>query len=166
MSSTRKHKHNFLDLKAKVEIIQQVEKGRKQVDVEKQFNIPTTTLSSILKQKQKILQKWEEVVMNSKAIKNPKFEQLDQALLEWFKQQSAQNIAISGPILANKASDLAIQLGVNDFKSSSGYIEKFKARHGIVFKAITGQSQATDGNLANDWVKNVLPKLTEGYYFR
>jgi hypothetical protein len=56
---------------------------------------------------------------------------IETALFEWFKTVRSQNILIEGPRLAVKANALAIELGLENFQASNGFIERFKARHGI-----------------------------------
>ena len=55
-----------LSVEKKVEIIRAVETGRKKSDIAKDFNIPKSTLSTILKMKDKILNDYELSAVNPK----------------------------------------------------------------------------------------------------
>ena len=74
-----------------------------------------------------------------------------------------QNIPLSGPILMSKSEELAKKLGDNDFKSNSGWLDRFKARHGIVCWAISGESAVVDTEIVDDWTQNKLANLIQNY---
>ena len=65
-------------------------------------------------------------------------EDVDGGLLTWFKQSRAQGAPISGPIVMEKAGELAKELGI-DFVPCSGWLGRFKRRHGIIFKVVSGE---------------------------
>ena len=52
------------------------------------------------------------------------------------------NIPVSGPILTIKAKELALKLGHQDFICSSGWLQRFKSRHDIVFRKIPGEEES------------------------
>ncbi|GBO01500.1 hypothetical protein AVEN_65844-1 [Araneus ventricosus] len=55
----------------------------------------------------------------------------DTALYKWFVQKRCERISLSVPITQEKALVLNSKLGgSDDFKASSGWLEKFKIRHG------------------------------------
>ena len=90
------------------------------------------------------------------------FMDLEKSILDWFSQCRQNNINISGTILREKAEKFAKELGHQTFKASSGWLEKFKKRHGIMFRTICGESATVNDQVCNDW-KEKLDKLTEGY---
>lgn len=50
-----------------------------------------------------------------------------------------------------------------DFHASSGWLDKFKSRHNIIFKVVYSKSTdilEEDGDL---WKSNILPKLVETF---
>ena len=49
-----------------------------------------------------------------------------------------------------------------NFKASNGWLEKFKNRHGIVFRALCGESASVDSTTVEEW-KNRLPTLLHSY---
>ncbi|KRG07822.1 uncharacterized protein Dmoj_GI25705, partial [Drosophila mojavensis] len=51
-----------------------------------------------------------------------------------------KNIPIGGEILKEKALFFAKALNVNDFKASSGWVDRFKNRHNIAFKKLCVES--------------------------
>lgn len=49
------------------------------------------------------------------------------------------------------------------FKPSNGWLGRFKKRHNIEWKKMSGEKASVDLDSANHWVDNVLPKLVDGY---
>ena len=58
------------------------------------------------------------------------YQDVEEALFSWFKQARCMNVPISGPIIKIKAKELAFK----DFQCSTGWLERFKQRHSIVFR--------------------------------
>lgn len=159
MSSNRKL--NTLSVKQKVQIIEVVESNEKQnkknfkSEVAKQFNIPQSTLSTILKNKVAILERFYAGDSSRKRKRNAEFPDLEAVLLEWFKQCREQDISISGVFMREKAIDFAKKMGIDNFNASVGWLDKFKSRHGIVFRKICGESGAVDQGVCDDWVEKL-----------
>ncbi|CAF1065113.1 unnamed protein product, partial [Rotaria sordida] len=91
-------------------------------------------------------------------------QKLDEQVYEWFVQQRAKGIPISGPILQEQARDIAESLGDQfaSFKGSNGWLEKFRTRHNISHHIISGESSSVDVQTVDDWIQR-LPKITDGY---
>lgn len=144
----------------KAVIIQEVEKGiKKKSEIAKEFGIPANTLSTILKNKEKI----SSVVgvgcgKKRKRVKGPGNPDVDQCVLKWFKQARDKNIPLSGTLIRAKAEEFGASLGKDSFKASTGWLDGFKERNKISFKAVCGESGAVDTNVANDW-KNSLVEM-------
>lgn len=65
---------------------------------------------------------------------------LDDALYKWFTQKRAQGEPISGPILCEKAVQFNEKLeGPSNFQASTGWLKRFKSRHGIRELQIQGE---------------------------
>jgi uncharacterized protein with von Willebrand factor type A (vWA) domain len=85
------------------------------------------------------------------------------ALYEWFKEKRNQNIPISGPIVMAQSAEFATKLGERDITPNTGWLDRFKERHGIVFRSISGESAVVDTDICDDWQKNKLPNLVTNY---
>ncbi|XP_069131722.1 tigger transposable element-derived protein 4-like [Argopecten irradians] len=79
-----------------------------------------------------------------KKMRTAKFEDIEAALLKWFAHARDQNLPISGPMLKVKANELAARIGEPSFDCSTGWIDRFKDRHGICFKKICGEAKSVD----------------------
>jgi len=84
---------------------------------------------------------------------------LDKALYAWFIQQRSTGTPISGPLLQEKAKHFFTQLNTEtadrEFKASTGWLEKFKTRHGIRNVSIQGEKLSA----AEENVEPFLQKL-------
>ena len=67
-----------------------------------------------------------------KVMKKPRNEEVEECILMWFIQKRSSRQPISGPLLCEKAIFFNTRLnGDPNFKASSGWLKKFKGRHGI-----------------------------------
>nr|XP_049702303.1 tigger transposable element-derived protein 4 [Helicoverpa armigera] len=126
-------KRKSLCIDEKVLLIRAIETGEKISDVGKRFGFSRSTVSTIWKNKDKILQA-EGEGKSSKKLKRPKYEDLDEAILSWFHRQRQNNMPISGPLMKAKAENFAEELGLTSFKASEGWLGKFKQRHHINYE--------------------------------
>ncbi|GFX53907.1 uncharacterized protein TNCV_1598531 [Trichonephila clavipes] len=108
-----------------------VEEGERKVDVAKAFEILLSSLSTILKNKEKIFSASSSRVR--KRVSKGNFPRLEQCLISWMRQYRGQNIAMGGSLLKEKPKTFAKELGI-EFSASEGWLTNFKKRNGIVFK--------------------------------
>ena len=135
-------KQSALSLEKKVELLQAVNEGiRTKTEICKTFGIPNSTLSTIIKNRDKTLELYElgKFEPGRKRFRKANHENLEAALLVWFKQARSQDAPISGPLLMEKANVFAEQMNLN-FTANPGWLERFKKRNGITFKNICGES--------------------------
>ncbi|KAJ8720806.1 hypothetical protein PYW08_006271 [Mythimna loreyi] len=77
---------------------------------------------------------------------------LDDALYKWFTQKRAQGEPISGPILCEKAVQFNEKLeGPSNFQASTGWLKRFKSRHGIRELQIQGEKLSADSSAAESF---------------
>ena len=160
-------KRKSLSVDVKLQIIRDLNasigRGAKKKVAEK-YGIKESTMYTILSQQEKLTSSFEKGEGTSrKRLKLSSYENLDAALLAWFTQQRSANIPISGPILIEKATQLAHLLNIENFKSSSGYLSNWKKRHGISFKAICGESKSADSEAASRLHSEILPTYLRQY---
>ena len=80
-----------------------------------------------------------------KRMREGKEEDVGKALFLWFEQKTAQVAHLSGPVLKQKASDLARAQG-SDFFPSDGWLSRWKVRHNVVFRKEHGKSRVLTYN--------------------
>ncbi|XP_028177561.1 tigger transposable element-derived protein 4-like [Ostrinia furnacalis] len=116
-----------------------------------------STISTIWKERDKIQILYDKNFLKMKRARTTRHTKIEEALLKWFKYQRTNNVPINGPILQQKANDFAQRLG-EDFVCSSSWIQRFRARHGIVGGKVSG-----DKGAVNEWMAQKWPTLCEGY---
>ena len=65
---------------------------------------------------------------------------LNTLVFRWFCLARSQGFPISGPIMQEKAKQLALLLGVENFQASIGWLQSFKKRNSITLRTISGES--------------------------
>ena len=81
---------------------------------------------------------------------------IDELVLGWFTQQRVKQIPMSGPILQEKARQVAEQLAYSSemFKASNdGCLEKFCNRHAILLQTINGESASLGNSTMEEWAQ-------------
>ena len=90
-------------------------------------------------------------------MRTSKYEDIEEALFSWLKEKRALNIPINGTILMRKAENLPVLLGYNldEFKISSGWLDRFKIRHNISFNEMSGESAKVSNESIVEWNKKL-----------
>jgi hypothetical protein len=101
-------------------------------------------------------------VQEEKNGKESTFAELEMVLFTWYQQAQASNITIDGTTLREKAKIIAAQLNIHNFSASSGWVSRFKDRHGLVFKKRVGESAEVSAESTDAWLES-LSSLLEGY---
>ncbi|KAG8231656.1 hypothetical protein J437_LFUL018116, partial [Ladona fulva] len=163
MSTKRKCK--ALSILEKRKIIEEVEKGiKKKKDIAAEFGIPANTLSTIIKNKDMIISATEKSLGPSrKRLKSSRFPGVEEEMVKWLKTAVVNNSPISAQILREKAEQFALQLGHSEFKASSGWLDKFKNRNGMVNTHVSMKSAAKSASDCDNWKKDVLPQLLQTF---
>lgn len=161
-SVTMSSKRKVLSIEDKVSVIRAIESGGKMCDVSRLLGLPRTTVSTIWQSKEKI-SKAAAQGNSLKKLRVPTFDQIDRAMLQWFQQQRAKHVPLSGPIVKAKAEVFAQQLDIKDFKASEGWLYRFKRRHGITYGQISGEARDVNRYVTNGWLDKVWPELQARY---
>lgn len=157
-----KRKLQSLSLREKLKLISVYESGKTREEVCAEFNVPKSTLCRIIQSKHKIESQCSERQGKIKRVRLSKYPELEQCLLTWVKQLRNINFPVSGPMIKEKAQDLARRLDIHNFCSSNGWMEGFKKRNGIVLKTNCGESNAVDVNKCSQWIED-LPLILRNY---
>ncbi|XP_064462141.1 tigger transposable element-derived protein 6-like [Ornithodoros turicata] len=162
--SQNPRKRKVLCLEDKAAIIAAVSRGEKKKDVALRFGIAQSSLSTILKEKEKIMSSVERGSSSQrKKVKRPSYEEIEKAAFAWFLDVRARNVPVSGAMLIQKAKDFGCMLGCDDFKASNGWLQNFKARHQIVGKVTSGESASADVASAASWNEECLPHVLSSF---
>lgn len=150
MKSSRVH----LSLKDKIEIINVSAREKSSVrELATRFKIGKTQVSDILKKKNELLDKWSHHgnIHTQKSFPKTIGLDIDNLTYEWFCRARAAKIPMSGPLIREKALEVAKSLGATDFKASVGWLDKFKLRHSISWKSVSGEGGSVDDDVVTEW---------------
>jgi hypothetical protein len=127
------------------------------------FEIGKTQAANIVKNKDELMKKWQGSGNMSEKRRFLKTDglKIDQLTYEWFIKARNKNIPLSGPIVRRKAKEIAETFNAN-FKASEGWLEKFRIRHSITFKCISGESASVNEQDVATFAEK-LPSLIRGY---
>lgn len=162
---TKKRKLDVRTIQEKYEAIQAVAQGKKKVQVARELGIPSNTLSTWLKSKDKIVQAYESSSFGpaTKRMRTADFPDVEKALDIWFKDARSGSASITGPILRERALAFAAQLGHTDFGCSVGWLTRFKQRHGYQWKVICGEAHAAPAASIAEWKSGMLKTILTTY---
>lgn len=153
-SKGEKRKHVTLTLNQKLEIIKRLEKGENRNVLMNEFNIGSSTIYDIKKQKDELMKFASQSVTTEKlasrqTLKKPKLEQLDSVLFKWFSAVRSEGKPVTGPMIVEKAKKFGQDLGVaeSECNYSDGWLRNFKFRHGIRRLDVTGETLSANQNL-------------------
>lgn len=138
-----------LTIANKAKLIQQVEArgAKKKADIAREWGVRPSTLSTIMKNKDKILTQFksQRYAAGRRRMRTAAYPDVEEALLTWFRHARAAGIPITGPVLQGMGVTLAQELGHPEFSCSVGWLDRFKARHGLSFNPKNSQDSGTVG---------------------
>ena len=169
------NKREMITLEIKKEIIQKHERGVSVSDLSRMYNKASSTISTILKQKDKIM-----AVEASKGVsritKNrpPIIEDVEKLLLVWINEKQLRGDSVGESIICEKARVLHADLlkkqpgtGSEEdvtFKASRGWFEKFKRRTGIHSVLRHGEASSSDTAAAEEYLPKFKRLVDSGGY--
>lgn len=124
-----------MTLEKKVQIIKQLEKDTASGSVQRvahQLRVPHYTVSRIKKNKAVILDAFACGFRNGACrLRKAKYPELEKQVVEWIEDRNAKGVHLTQSLIRERAAKLAEDLGINDFKSSGGWLSGFKSRNSI-----------------------------------
>jgi hypothetical protein len=164
MPPKRKFRTNELTIGEKIKLINDWNSGNfTQRDLMSKYEIALGTVSNIIQNRDKYLNSSLNRNKKSKRVKNDsKEEKLNQLVFNFIKTSNDNKIPISGPIIQGFALELAANMGLNSFKASNGWLEKFNKRYDIRYNTYSGESSAVSDDVVNDWVSK-MNEMIDGF---
>ncbi|GFW65715.1 tigger transposable element-derived protein 6 [Trichonephila clavipes] len=148
-------KRKALSISDKLNILRKYDEGckanKKQKEIAEELGIAPSTLRTVLKSRVDS----EKNVGGTKRqkLKHAKHEDLEKVLVEWFQQARSNNYPLSGGVIMEKAKEIASHLNITDFCGSTGWLDRFRNRHGIVYRQISGEAEAVNEDDIYSWEK-------------
>lgn len=160
-----KRNYTELNLSQKIKLIEDLKNGLSVRNAARKYEISVGTVSNLKKHKDLLVDKalQNQPVINHRISRlSGKSLTLDKCLYNWFAAARYRKIPISGTIIQEKARKVSETLEMKDFKASNGWLESFRKRHFISFKALSGESAQVDKRCVDNW-KECLPLITKDY---
>ncbi|XP_004928790.1 tigger transposable element-derived protein 4 [Bombyx mori] len=129
---TKRKAFSFHD---KLKILQYYDKKSqdyKKSQIAAELEIPVSTLSTIVKYRADVENRCKNIsgaYLKRKKNKSGKYVEIENVLIDWIVSMNAQNIPLDGPMMKQRALEIAKELEVYDFTASSGWYSRFKQRH-------------------------------------
>lgn len=144
-----------LTYKEKVSVLEALDKGdRSRLEVAASFSIAMPTLLRILRTRESIVQlglsEGERTRIRQPTyaeVHNRRLElffpcialthnpfvplQIEEQLLVWINEQNSEGTKVSGKMIKEKASEIAIQMEIFNFPASNGWLDNFRRRYGF-----------------------------------
>ncbi|KAL0960654.1 hypothetical protein HGRIS_005682 [Hohenbuehelia grisea] len=143
-SKQRKQRLFNVDRKA-ICVFSQENPNARQEDIAIRYGVERSTISKILKNKQKWLSVTDQENVRVAKHRPSKFPDIEAQLVKWLEECKRNGTGLTDALIRNKAKEIARELNISEdkFKASSGWVENFKHRHGI-----RGGLWHADGKLA------------------
>ena len=104
------------------------------------------------------------VSCKTKRCRGANHDEIEKKILDWFRKARSKNIPVTGPMLQEKARQIAeaLDLSQEDFKASNGWLDRFKNRNGIKAKCISGEAGGVSEDTVESW-RERLPEILQGW---
>lgn len=150
-------------LKEKLNIINECEQYS-QVKVANDHRCSPQAINYIINNQSKFKEEAENKNMIARRrVRNDNLrEVLADIMVKYITMCNNKQIPITGPLIQEKALEIAKQLSLTDFKASNGWLYRFLSRHQIKIKTISGESASVDETVVDGW-KLKIPDLLNNY---
>lgn len=172
--------HRVNSFERKMDIIRRSENGESQASIGRFYDLSRSTVSSILKEKEKIKQYVRSAgnVCSGTIISKRRgavVEEMEKSLTVWIEDQHQKNIPLSLSVIQGKASSLfedwkkklgedTTDVGLSNFKASRGWFDRYKSRAGLHNIKLTGESASADKEAADKFVRTFAEIVDAGNY--
>ncbi|XP_044275311.1 tigger transposable element-derived protein 1-like [Varanus komodoensis] len=169
-------KRQAITMETKVKIIERVERGEKMIDVARSYNMNRSTISTILKNKDKIMEHVKSAVPMLSTIISKKrgkvMEEMEKHLSVWMQDQHQHRVPLSLMLIQEKAKTLYEDLKKKhgkesegaSFHASHGWFHRFKARANLHNIKVSGKAASADTVAAQEFPEMLREIIDEGAY--
>jgi hypothetical protein len=141
----------------KLKAVNEAIAGTQRTEICNQMEINSSTLSKWIKKKRDLEDLFNKYpcgsAMKKKKIFNVKYEAVDKAVYAWFVQQANLGQPLTGALVQEKARVFAERLGIQEFKASKGWLQKWQSRRNIKFEKLRGEAASANVPAAEEFKK-------------
>ncbi len=164
-----KRKHTSVTLQDKLQALKRLDNGESAARLAVEFGVGNSTITDWKKNRSKIEQfciaSTSKCTESRQTAKTTPLEKLDNALYVWFSQEREKGIPISGPLIKEKALQLnELMNGDKSFSASTGWLHRFKNRHGIRQLAVTGERLSSNEAAATEFLNTFADLIAAGNF--
>ena len=146
-----------------------MEEGESATKLSIEYKVGKSTITDIKKQKMSISNfisqlDFSDGSSSRKTMKLASNTNLDDAVFKWFTQKRCQGEPISGPILYEKEVQFNEKLGGSNFQASTGWLKRFKSRHGIRMLQIEEEKLSANSSAAESFKIKLRDILNQENY--
>lgn len=167
-TQTPTKKRLVLTLEQRVKVIKAAENGETTRKIADRFSVGRTQVQQILKNKVKILEDFQKgSCASGRKYLTPRKtsnDTLNRIVFEWFCGVRSKGLPVSGRILQERALCFSVELGLENFTASNGWLECFKRRN-IKLSVMCGEAADVDNAVIDDWKERAKYNV-EGYDMR
>ncbi|KAM9486515.1 tigger transposable element-derived protein 1-like [Clarias gariepinus] len=175
-SAKKKKKRRAITMETKVKIIERMEQGLKMADVARAFNMNRSTICSIVKDKNRIMEHVKSAVPSTSTIITKKrgkaIEEMEKLLSVWMQDQHQRRVPVSLVLIQEKArslyEDLKAKYGEESdgasFHASHGWFNRFKLRANLINLKVSREASSPDTVAAEEFPEMLREIIEEGEY--
>ncbi|KAF2879541.1 hypothetical protein ILUMI_26625 [Ignelater luminosus] len=115
-------KRRMLSIEEKGTIIKKLESGESNANLAIKYDLSASTISTIWKNRDKIKRAIDNNLLKQKKVRLSSHRDVEEALLEWFKDRKRLGIPVNGPVLLAKANDFARSMGKVNYRCTKSWI--------------------------------------------
>ena len=137
---TPRNKRQELSFAERIQVIFARCGGKSMRQLASEFGCGKTQILNILGQRESYLREWEEkqgpsnphISARKRRSRRTGNEETNKRVWEWYQDQKALGIRVTGPMLQREARSIARGLGIANFAASNGWLDSFRRLHNIV----------------------------------
>lgn len=170
----KKATRKSISLETKMQVIRRLDSGERQSQISAALNLATSTIRTILKNKEKILSSATATTSSSATritrSRNYIIEEMEKRLSIWIDDEIERNMPLSQSIIMEKARRIFnyIQTEASDtsetFVASRGWFNRFKHRNNLHNIKITGEAASGDTKAAAEFSATLKTIIEQGNY--
>ena len=105
-----------------------LENGISNKNITEKYGVPKNTVSTWLKNKEKLFTAFEKSSNKRKKVKESNYPDIDTVIFKRFLSQRGKSVPIDGTFIKKKVMNHAKEFGAIDFKASDGWLGQWKKR--------------------------------------
>ena len=140
MAST---KRKTLTLEERVKVVKAHEAGESARKISERISCGKTQIQTAFRNKAAIIQEWETGGSSKRKYMTARrtlYGDLNDHVWQWFCTARSKNIPMTGHLIQEKATMLAVAMGHVEFTAFNGWLESFKKRHDIKASVPSGEA--------------------------